>query len=366
MINRDKILWQVLAITGLNFVRQRFGLYGKFFRFFFLITFSFSFIYVTSANMQLIKHKFYKRAIAYLLFPLYSALMWYVAYCRRNKISDVLVQIYYYRKQFSSLNQRRHSCKIPFMITIIPLSPYLVCSIIQLMENFETINMSYWTFEFEVHSIMWKRIILFNGNFMYFFICICFPFYLTFSLCALFYRCSEALSGYNTVLQIQLRTRANENIEILKMFFDIVKVAQKLNHAVTGLSFLIVCYSLQGIFTVLLTISLNDIYNNRPVYRIVVMYYFLCSTVMILSYTICSSMISGKLTRIRKAARDFMNSCGYDHFVSKQNLFYLKRIESEEIVYLSACELFYLTRSFMLSAFGAILTYGLLITNLKF
>lgn len=218
MVNKDNILWQILAITGLNFIIHRFGLYGKIIRIIFLITFSISFIYVTSTNMKLIKRKLYKRGIAYLLFPLYSVLMWCVAYFRRKKISDVLLQVYHYQKQFNALNKRRYSCKIPLMAAAILLSPYSVCSVIQLIANFETINLNYWTLDFEVYSIIWKRIFLFNGNFMYFFICICFPFYLCFCLCVLFYRCSEMISTYNNVLQIQLQTGANEDIEILKNF----------------------------------------------------------------------------------------------------------------------------------------------------
>lgn len=210
---------------------------------------------------------------------------------------------------------------------------------------------------------MWKRIYIFYGQFVYFVICNCFPFYLTFSLCILFCRCSEVLLNYNTALQIQLQTRANKNIEILKIFFDIVTLVRKLNQTLYSLSFLIVSYSLQGIFNILLKFSLDKIYKSSLIMSI---YLFACSIVMIIAYTLCGLMIPKNFMRIRETVREFLNRYGYRPFVTKQNMFLLKRMESEEIVYISVCELFPLTRGFILSALGTVLTYGLLIINLQF
>lgn len=366
MLKEDKILWQVLAIIGLNFFRHRFGNFEKYFRILFFLYVSFSFIYVAILNLRMIiKNKHYKIGISYVLFPIYSALMWYFAYSRRKYISNALFQTYYYRKRYHAL-KKRSSCIILLMVIIILSSPCLACISTQIMVNFETENMAFWIFDFKIHNIIWKRILLFNANFSYYLICICFPFYLTFALSLLFYRCSEALSNYDTAVKNGLRTKANNNIEILEEFFDIVKFVQNINEALSILSFLIVSHSLQGIFTVLLTPTLDKTYTNNFIYLIPVTYYFTCSIVMIIMYTICSSMIPNNFLRIRKTATEFINRHGYGHVAMKQNIFCLKRIEREEIMYISVCELFHLTKSFILSALGTILTYGLLVANLQF
>lgn len=291
--------------------------------------------------------------------------MWYFANSRRKHISNALFQTYYYQKRYYAL-KKRSSCIISLMIIIILSSPFLACIFTQIIVDFETENMIFWTLHFEIHNMIWKRIVLFNAHFAYFFSCVCFPFYLTFSLSVLLYRCSEVLNNYNAALQFQLQTKANENIEILENFFGIIMFVQNINEVLSILSFLIVAYSLQGVFSVLLTPSLDKIYISNLVYIIAVIYNFICSIVMIIAYTICSSMIPKEFTKIRKTAREFTNKRGYSHGVTKQNIFYLKRIESEKVVYISVCELFPLTRSFILSALGTILTYGLLVANLKF
>lgn len=76
-------------------------------------------------------------------------------------------------------------------------------------------------------------------------------------------------------------------------------------------------------------------------------------------------MIPLNVIRIKNDVREFLNKYGYDNYKNKQCMYYLKRIENEEVVYVSVCGLFHLTRNVLLTALGAVLTYGLLITNLN-
>lgn len=363
MTKEDKILWKILSICGLNFVNCRLKSYEKCFRTFLKVTFTFSLIYVLLINLVFMTKINYKEGFFYLLLPVYSVLMWYFTYSKRKEISEVLFQCYRYQKKYNLFKCTRYSYVTPLTIIIL-ISPIITSFLIEIMMDFETVEITYWTLEFQVNNVIWKRIIVFNGHFFMLILCFCFPFYLTFSLSVIIYRCSQVLSGYNTLIQIQLQTKANDITEVLKAFFGIMKLVEKLNQAITNLSFLIVSYSLQGTFIILLTISLEDIFTFNTENICALIYYFTGSVVMFLSYTICSSMIPEKLLQIKKTVREFINGCSYGQFITRQNIFYLKRIESEEIVYISVCGLFHLTRSFILSALGGLLTYGLLITSL--
>lgn len=363
MIKRDKVLWQILALTGLNFINHRFRLHEKCFRIFFLITFPVSLIYYALLNLWIIRIKHYKDGIAHLLQPVLSALIWYFAYSRKKVISDVLLQIYRYRKRYKNINEKQPYI-MPLTITILS-SPYLMCIICQIIVDIEMETLKFWTFAFEVHSIIWKRVILLNGQILYSIFCIGFPFYLSFCLSVLFYRCAEMLSNYNIVLQIHLLTETNKNIEIFKIFFDIVKLLNKLNHAVTNLSLLIIVYGIEGIFHVLLNLNFHDELLFNIEYITSLLYYSMSSSVMFLSYTLCCSMIPENLMRIKNSAREFLNKYGYDQSITRESMFYLKRIESEKVVYISAGGLFRLTRSVILSGLGAVLSYGLLIIGLN-
>ena len=51
-------------------------------------------------------------------------------------------------------------------------------------------------------------------------------------------------------------------------------------------------------------------------------------------------------------------ACKRKQSFSKPVIECLRRIEKDEIVYISSCDLFHLSREFILSATGAALTYG--------
>lgn len=361
-MRNDKILWLCLALFGLNFVKYRCKPCIKYFRNVFMVTFASSLTYTISINIVYLINKHYKEGVSYILLPINCALMWYFSYSKRKEFSRLLLQIYSYRKRYLISNRR---CYImPFTIIIL-LSPYVTAVVFHIMLNLETEILNFWTFGFEIENIFWKRFILFIASVAYLVFCIDFPFYLTFAFNILFYRCSEVLTSYNIVLHNQLQENVNGNIDVLKEFFDIMKVVKKLNDSVTKVSLLIIFYGLEGIFCALLTVSFKESPKIHVGYIIIAIYYSTLSAMMFVSYTLCSTMIPLRLMRIKNDVKEFLNKYGYDNYENRQCMYYLKRIENEEIVYVSVCGLFHLTRNVLLTALGAVLTYGLLITNLN-
>lgn len=361
-MRNDKILWLCLALMGLNFIKYRCKPCIKYLRNFYMIAFAISLTYITLINIVYIINKHYKEGMAYILLPINSALMWYFSYSKRKEFSHLLSQIYNYRKGYRAFKRK---CYIMPLTILILLSPYVIAVIYDITLNLETGVLNFWTFGFEVQNVNSKRFITSIAIVAYLVFCIGFPFYLSFALSILFYQCSEILRSYNTVLRKQLQENLNMNIYILKEFFDIMKVVNKLNDSVEKLSLLIIFYGLEGIFSVLLTISFKGLPNIHAGYLIIVIYYSTISAIMFVSYTLCSTMIPLNVIRIKNDVREFLNKYGYDNYKNKQCMYYLKRIENEEIVYVSVCGLFHLTRNVLLTALGAVLTYGLLITNLN-
>ena len=193
----------------------------------------------------------------------------------------------------------------------------------------------------------------------------CFMFYFSFTASVLFYRCSQVLSNYNNVLKIELNKKSNQNLKLLNIFFDITKVVQNLSEHIKNVSLFIVFYGLHGIFLTLLLISSKKFHFSDYEYSITQIYFFSCNIIIIAMYTISSSLISENMMKIKRTVKEFINRYFCKRPDTEEYLFYLKRIENEEIVHISVCGLFYLTRGFLLTALSAILTYGLLLVNLN-
>ena len=363
MTNRDKFLWHVLAVIGLNFINHRFRIYEKCFRLLLINLGIFSLIYFALINAFKIRNKQYKEGVSFLLLPLNSALIWYFAYSRKKEIAALVLQIYSLHKKFKT--SRKSSKYITPFIILTLIIPYIICIVNQKFIHLKLKKFPEFAFDCEVSSMIWKRIIIFYANIAFLVFCVCFPFYLTISFSILFLRCSDVFSGYKRVLERELKKKAIKNIKVLKTFFDITNTARCLTDQLKNVSFFIIFYGLAGIFTIILRISLGKFLSYDYGYIIFVMYHIACSILIVLSYTLCGSSISESMMEVKRTVREFLNGCNYQNFAEQQSIYYLKRIESEEVVYISVCGLLYLTRSFLLTATGAIITYGLLIINLN-
>lgn len=231
--------------------------------------------------------------------------------------------------------------------------------------NFKTFDLIFSTVGPGMRYGVWQRVFIFWIQFSTCVLNLSFPFYLEFCICVLFYRCSKVLSGYKAFLRIQLPTAVKENDFNYTEFFDLVNLLRKLNKAFTQLIFFINLYNLEGIFSEGMMLWEKELFYLTISQAVYVLYHGVFSIIMFVCFTICASMIPENIAEIRKTVRNFLNRCSYSHLILKQNMFYLMRIETEDIIYISVGG-FHVTRSYILSAFCLLLNYGLLINNLQF
>ncbi|GFS54234.1 hypothetical protein TNIN_446031 [Trichonephila inaurata madagascariensis] len=90
---------------------------------------------------------------------------------------------------------------------------------------------------------------------------------------------------------------------------------------------------------------------------------FFTGIVIILSLTLASDRIPEYMSDIKTKAEFLLDI--YDGILNLEKIALLKKFMKKKIIYLSAGGVVYLKRSFILSAVGALFTYGLLILNLK-
>lgn len=364
MKKMDSILWRILALTGLNFINYRLRTKAKIFRMLFMITFTTSLMYIIVTNLCLIGiRRYYKEPIINSFTCIYSGLIWFIAYFKRKAISHLVLEVYRLRKCYNTQRKQQTFFIIFFIIItlIIPCISYL-CNFAR---NFGNFNITCMTFGVEIQNKVWKNIIITIVKFVHFGIYSGFPFYFIICIGVLFYRCSEVLSEYKAFLRIKLHTLSNGIVGNMVDIFNIVIILNRLNKIFRHVSFFIILYSLQSTMTLFLRVTRQG-FSEIGIFRIITnAYNFLCNIFLFVYFTICSSMIPESLVEIKKMVKKFLNVYRYSIFLSKENLFYLKRIENEDIVYITICGMFHLTRSYILTALGLMLTHGLLIINLN-
>lgn len=306
----------------------------------------------------------FKDSLTYVLSPISSCILWYFAYSRKRAISNVVMEIYRYRKGYFSSNKTIH-CTIITLTIIQPALDIFLYVITHFTMDFET-GLDFWAFGYKINNKLFFRLLLFYAKFADFAFCAGFIFYLTICICLLFRRCSDILSEYKKFFVFLLqKDRAKTDSSYLSDYFCVVKLLLKLSKTFSHISFLIIAHYLTSIFSSILIMSTDIMYlKENPFYFVTILYYTIRNIVAIVAFTVCSSLIPEHLIEIKTLVKCFLNCYPYNDHVSKRNLFYLKRIENQDIVHISACGLLYVSRSFILSAIGLMLTYGLIIFNL--
>lgn len=188
------------------------------------------------------------------------------------------------------------------------------------------------------------------------------PLLLTFSLNVTFFKWSAILKSYKNGMELQAR-EPERCVRKLKEYFCIQKDLKLLNRSLYHLSFFILLDALYCIFVSLYNILMYDIFDDNISVTIDTLYNFGAGIFILLSFIIFNSKISDELKAIREFSSDLILEYGSTYSASEHILFYLQRIEREDILYLEVCGMFYIDRGLILSAIGATLTYDLLILN---
>ena len=125
-----------------------------------------------------------------------------------------------------------------------------------------------------------------------------------------------------------------------------------------------VVYSLYELFMALhFLILCNDKLNYAYIAKAILAFTY--SVAMLVMYSVCSSMVTENMTKVTVTAREILNNYifGSINSIPQNVLLCLRRIETEKIIYISVCDMFHLTKSFILTAIGFTLTYDLLIIS---
>lgn len=358
---KDTFLWYVLSVMGINCAGFRSRLWEKCFS----TTIVFLFIFVTlhriSASFVHMKRNTILGGFNELLSAVLSAFIFFLMIKNKKKISKILTQIYKYRTRFDANVGSNFIIIVTFALLLLP---GIMTLLLQHIFDFVKEEEEFWAYGYELNNKTFQYFIILYGNMVYYSTCSVISL-ITFSLSLTFYRFVEILQLYGKLIQRNFKElRCRKNVKILTEFFSIMKLLCLLNQVLSCISFLIVIYALEMLFTTMhLAVSLREQLLRRIPFLVKVIFNLVTGMLMIIIYTHCASMIPERIIEIKYIARDHIHNRISNPLITQDALFYLKRIVKANVVHISACGLFNFTRSFVLTAIGVTLTYDLLIIN---
>lgn len=360
---KDNFLWHALALMGINIAGYRLEVREKLLSIM-IVSALFSLMsHWTAANFFFVIRFSITGGLAYILLSIKSFLIWYFLIAKRKVLTNIVQKLYMYHTKYNAREYNSSYFIKAILITML-LLPTLISTFLRTAFEFELVDThAYWIFEHEIQNNILREIVNFYGNLLHF-TCCTFTVFLTLSLCMVFYRWGDVLAYYNKLLKAHFQTKTlNQCLPLLKEFFDIINTLRKLNKVLSYHSFLVIVWAVATIFTTVFAVVMLQDMLARPVYLTEIIFNCVCGILMLVSYTLCCSIIPEQLDEIKKTSRDLVRICGCNHFIFREITFYLSRIEKEDIVNISACGLFELRRGFILTAIGTTLTYDLLIIS---
>lgn len=352
------IIFCVLAVFGLHFSGKKLKTYRKWLLNFVMALYHLIVIHILLATVLDFKDiKDIKRKLPFIVISCECILIWILFYQRKNLIRKSILQIKTYKKQLNIFENKRFT----YLVTIITISilflPYINCAI-SFKFNISSfiLNDKYWTYGYKAY---YREIISHISDFLHFNISICFPMLSALLLNLIMYSWAEILKHYNNLLQNCLCDSSFfENNNFLQLYFHIYNNLLDLNEILNYPTFVLIMFCFLYIYiTLYYAFSDNTFHFN-------LLFCLICGCEILISLTLCASLIPEYLQNISTTAGQLIEKFSPD-FHNSLFMLYLKRMEEKRIICISSCGMIHLKKKFMLSAAGVILTYELLIINLK-
>lgn len=359
---KENIFWYVLVLNGINVV----GFSHKVIK----ITTCISniVIFLTSIFLSslgftsILSQEDIKFSLAYILLHFFSVLTWYLLICRKMQIQKLLVQVRTHRENLH-ISDNTGALFITFILIAISIAPFIFVIII-LFTIDATNDIKFWSYGYEIKDTTIRNFIITFAYFFYFIYYFYIPSLTTVIVCTIEYRCGEILNHFNRRLENLILTKVDtyETIFLMKKFFQILDTLYFMRSILSTPLFILLMCNFCGLFIILS--NWNEVIKTNVALTMEYVVNSGSAILMITAQGFCASQIPDNLRKIKTTAERSINIYN-SYFKNRKVLFYLKRLERIEPIYMTACGIVNFEKRFILNAFGVLLTYGLLITHLN-
>ncbi|GFQ83051.1 uncharacterized protein TNCT_193651 [Trichonephila clavata] len=215
---------------------------------------------------------------------------------------------------------------------------------------------------FFVKDKNYARLILFIVNYTHSTLYMHYPCVFVLSICVLVHRYGMVLLEFNNDLsKIDFDKIPQLYTEIANAFNSIDRKIRLLKDTLSTPLFMILSSAFFNFYT-----SLSNYYQPEvpPQFILEAVCNAFSGVVIITSLTVCLSRLPENMVKIKATIGSLIENCPWKMNRGKE-IYFLERLEKRDVIYFSACDIVYFEKSFLLTAFGAVFTYGLIIVNLK-
>ncbi|GFR31176.1 uncharacterized protein TNCT_697811 [Trichonephila clavata] len=304
-----------------------------------------------------------KQGFAYMFINVLSIALHYTMLSQRNNFRTLI--FFLNSNPNLSRNYLNKNCTCLKIVILLNnfILPILLSSIFAYLAHDEDDATEFFSLRYHLEDTKQKIIINFIGAYVYFSVYVTYPCLFALSMLLLTHRFGLFLRQfYKDLKNIDSITLFAKRTEITKEYYRIEEKIRLLNKVFSTPLFIIL---LSGFFHLYSALSISLQENLSPYYAFDMGLSTFTGTVVIISLTICNSRIPEWMLKIKATTGTLIDKHKFDKFTDKRTIDIFQRMEKKDVIFMSACGMIHFQRSFLLSAFGALFTYGLLLMNLK-
>ncbi|GBN82540.1 hypothetical protein AVEN_70697-1 [Araneus ventricosus] len=300
--------------------------------------------------------------LAYLCIIILSFIIWHSLLYQKKNLQPFIHHIRSHSLRMKIYPSKQQECLYKFLTLLIYMSPCLLTS----LHVYTTEEGSYFKNLMYGYSVEGYKL----GAFIQLFITYAFyamymkyPLIMVLAICVLLRHCGILLSQYDNYMKtIKIPVIPESCINTLRGYFSLIQTIHLLRNILSIPLFISLTSSLISLYTFV-------VYGlNKP--EVVVMNFVEFSSnvstgiISLCAITVYSARIPEYMLDIKTTVESIIDQCHFDDFRERRLMRLFKRIEKRRVVYFSAFGMIDMKRNFLLTAFGVLFTYGILISRI--
>ncbi|GFY44412.1 uncharacterized protein TNIN_306751 [Trichonephila inaurata madagascariensis] len=221
----------------------------------------------------------------------------------------------------------------------------------------------FWTLGYHIKNKRHQIIINFIGGYIYYSVYVTHPCVFALSMLVLIHRCGVFLLKFNKDLKnIDFTAFTAKCPEFANNYNLMEENTRHLKEVFSTPLFIILLSSFFNLYIALSTSLMQEL----PLYLMLdISSSAFTGVFVIISLTIYNSKIPEYMLEIKATIGSLIDKHKFGKLMDRKEIEVFERMEKKDVIYMSACGLVNFRKSFLLTSFGTLFTYGLLLVNFK-
>ncbi|GFQ90209.1 uncharacterized protein TNCT_182451 [Trichonephila clavata] len=282
---------------------------------------------------------------------------------QRRKLRNLIHFLRFHPNLPRSYFNENYACLKTLIVLSTYILPVFLAAVLAYLTREADGVADFWALGYHIKSKSHQIVTNFVGGYIYYSVYVTYPCLFALSMFVLIHRCGVFLFKLNNDLK---------NIDFIVFSAKCPEFANDYNLIEEKIRLLKDVFS-TSLFIILLS-SFFNLYNALSFSLIEEVPLFLLVDIsssaftgvfVIISLTICNSKIPEYMLEIKATIGSLINKHKFCKLMDRKEIDVLERMEKKDIIYMSACGMVHFRKSFLLTSFGTLFTYGLLLIHFK-